>query len=106
MEFVGKTIWITGASSGIGKELAIQLSKFNTKLILSARNLSALEEVKKTCELSNANVAIVALDLEATETLADKASEALTVFDGIDILVNNGGISQRSLAKDTQLFVD
>ena len=45
-----KVVWITGASSGIGKSLAIELSKQDVNLILSSRNKSALEEVKNQCK--------------------------------------------------------
>ena len=50
MDFNNKVIWITGASSGIGKGLAIALSKLNTQLILSSRNEEALLSVKAVCD--------------------------------------------------------
>ena len=46
MNFTGKTIWITGASSGIGKAVAIELSVNNTYLILSGRKEEALNDVR------------------------------------------------------------
>ena len=52
MPFSDKIIWITGASSGIGKALAIELSNQNAKLILSSRNKEALELVKNKCKHS------------------------------------------------------
>ena len=54
--FYNKTIWITGASSGIGEALAIELSKLDANLILTARRKEELERVKKAC--GNKNVAI------------------------------------------------
>jgi len=105
MNFTNKVIWITGASSGIGKALAIELSNLGAKLILSARNTSALETVKKAC-VNPESVKVLPLDLEEYSIINSKASEAIKWFGRIDILVNNGGISQRSLVKDTSIFVD
>ena len=105
MSVKNKIIWITGASSGIGKSLAILLSRQNTKLILSSRNESALNEVKNLCN-DKENVKVLPLDLEKYEDFQDKVSQAISLFGTVDILVNNGGISQRSLAKDTSIAVD
>lgn len=95
-----KTVWITGASSGIGKELAIQLSAKNAQLILSGRNEASLEEVKNLCS-NPANIKLLTLDLEQTNQLDAKAQEAIACFGQLDVLINNAGISQRSKAKET-----
>ena len=105
MDFSNKVVWITGASSGIGKALAIELSKRNATLILSSRKTATLELVKQACA-NPSKVKILALDLEAATTLHQKVAAAITLFGGVDILVNNGGISQRAFAKDTELSVD
>lgn len=105
MNFSNKVIWITGASSGIGKALAIELFSKGAKLILSSRKLESLEKVKELCGKSN-NIAILPLDLEKYELLNSKVKEAISYFGNIDVLVNNGGISQRSFAKDTNISVD
>jgi dehydrogenase/reductase SDR family protein 7B len=105
MNFSNKTIWITGASSGIGKALAIELSNQNAKIILSSRRKEDLELVKNACK-NPSEVKIVVLDLEGYTNLQPKVDEAMTTFGTIDILVNNGGISQRSFVKDTQIAVD
>ncbi|CAL2077801.1 SDR family oxidoreductase [Tenacibaculum sp. 190524A05c] len=105
MGLENKIIWITGASSGIGKSLAIHLSQQNTKLILSSRKESSLNEVKKMCNNPD-NVSVLPLDLEDYSNFSDKVQQAISVFGRIDILVNNGGISQRSLAKNTNISVD
>lgn len=97
--------WITGASSGIGKSLAIELSRQSTKIILSSRNKLALDEVKALCS-NPKDVAVLPLDLENFESLTTKVDEAIAFFGKIDVLVNNGGVSQRSLAKDTNILVD
>ncbi|WP_442265197.1 SDR family oxidoreductase [Tenacibaculum sp. ZS6-P6] len=105
MTIKNKIVWLTGASSGIGKSLAILLSRQNTKLILSSRSESTLNEVKALC-LFPENVKILPLDLEDYENLSEKVNTAKMFFGKIDILINNGGISQRSLAKDTGVLVD
>lgn len=105
MNFTNKVVWITGASSGIGKALAIELAKQGAKLILSARNKEKLEVVKQLCE-HNETIKILPLDLEDYNKLFDKVNEAINWFGRIDILVNNGGISQRSLANETSIDVD
>ena len=105
MSFSNKIIWITGASSGIGKALAIELSNQNAKLILSSRKNESLELVKKECS-NQESIKILTLDLEAINTFNEKTEEAIKSFGKIDILVNNGGISQRSFAEDTSLNVD
>jgi short-subunit dehydrogenase len=64
-----------------------------------------LELVKQACA-NPSKVKILALDLEAATTLHQKVAAAITLFGGVDILVNNGGISQRAFAKDTELSVD
>ncbi|QOD59719.1 SDR family oxidoreductase [Polaribacter haliotis] len=105
MSFSNKVIWITGASSGIGKALAIAFADKNAKLILSSRKKEALELVKNECK-NNENVKIITLDLEDYNNLQTKAVEAIATFGKIDILINNGGISQRSLVENTQISVD
>ncbi|CAM1339100.1 SDR family oxidoreductase [Tenacibaculum aestuarii] len=105
MKFKDQVFWITGASSGIGKSLTIELANLGAKLIISSRNESVLYEVIKECKFPE-KVAVLALDLEAYESLASKVVEAVSFFGRIDVLVNNGGISQRSLVKDTSIAVD
>ena len=105
MTFSNKVIWITGASSGIGKGLAKELSKYDCKLILSSRRQESLEAVKKDCENSD-TIAILPFDLTDYENLKPIAEKAIQLFGTIDILINNGGISQRSLVIDTDISVD
>lgn len=85
--------------------MAIELSKLDTKLILSARNEEQLIAVKQACKNSDA-IKILPLDLEHYLSLHEKAIEAIKWFGRVDILVNNAGVSQRSLVKDTHISVD
>ncbi len=103
----GKVIWITGASSGIGEGLTYELVKKGAKLILSARRKEELERVKGNCPaIAQPFIRILPLDLSEPSTLKLSVEAAIQLFGHVDILVNNGGISQRSLAKDTTLDVD
>ncbi|RRQ48792.1 SDR family oxidoreductase [Maribacter algicola] len=99
-----KVIWVTGASSGIGEALSYKLNGLGAKLILSARRKTELERVKNNCSFPN-NVAVLPLDLANFTELEDMPKKALSLYGYIDILVNNGGVSQRSLIKDTSFKV-
>jgi len=102
-----KVIWITGASSGIGEALVYELAQKNVKLILSSRRKDELQRVKGNCSASaQANIGILPLDLSETSTLKLSADAAIQLFGYVDVLINNGGISARALAKDTMLDVD
>jgi len=98
-----KVIWITGASSGIGEAVAVALSKLNTRLILSARRADELARVQQLC--SAAEVRIVPLDLTAADMLEEATRLAIDCYGHIDVLVNNGGISQRSYVHETGMDV-
>jgi short-subunit dehydrogenase len=106
-KLTGKVIWITGASSGIGEALTYALAKRGNRLILSARRTEELERVKNNCAGTDPkDIHILPLDLGEINQLKERTEEAIRVFGHIDVLINNGGISQRSLAKDTSLEVD
>ena len=103
--FQDKVVWITGASSGIGAEMAVQLSNAGAKVVLSARTTEKLEKVRNT--LKNPEFALVLpLDLEDTRNIQAKVDEVVATYGQIDILVNNGGLSQRSEAAETTLEID
>lgn len=100
-----KVVWITGASSGIGEALAKEYAKLGAKLIISARRELELERVKKESQLSDDQCLVLPLDLELHDQMPDKVRKALDYFGHIDILINNGGISQRSLVRETDFAV-
>lgn len=103
----GKVIWLTGASSGIGEALAYHLAKKGAKLILSARRKDELERVKGNCHApAQPFVRVLPIDLSQTSTLKLSTEAAIQIFGHIDVLINNGGISQRSLVAETDLDVD
>lgn len=105
MYYKDRIIWITGASSGIGAALARELSRQGSTLILSARNVKKLEEVRQTLT-DPARHEVLPLDLTKTDSLEGIAAEAVGYYGRVDFLFNNGGVSQRSLAIDTPIDVD
>ena len=101
-----KVVLITGASSGIGEELAYAFAKEGAFLILSARNTKKLEEVKNNCLIHTKKCWILPMDLSNTEGLKESVNNILTQTGRIDLLINNAGRSQRSFAKETPLAND
>src|SRR3954471_12704788 len=104
--FHNKVVWITGASSGIGEALAKTFSKKGAKLVLSSRRIEELERVKKALNISEDRIFILPLDLTTTTHIDSLTQQVIQRFGQIDILVNNGGISQRSLTKDAPIDID
>jgi len=102
MSYNGKVVWITGASSGIGEALAYALAATGAKLVLSARNEKRLDEVRLGCPSPDSHL-VLPLDLERSGDFDSCARTVLDRYGQIDVLVNNGGISQRSLAADTNM---
>ncbi len=105
MDFMNKVVWITGASSGIGEALSRRLASRGARLILSSRNSENLKSLADQLEKDAASVHILPLDLADTEALPAKGREALNVHGHVDILINNGGISQRSAVIDLDMEV-
>ncbi|PYQ50679.1 MAG: short chain dehydrogenase [Acidobacteria bacterium] len=100
MRFRDKVVWVTGASSGIGEAVAIAFSKEGARLVLSSRNAAELERVRRSCAGDGHRV--IPLDL----TDPDSFPAAVERAGHVDILVHSGGVSQRSLAADTDLATD
>src|SRR5690606_37681535 len=99
-----KRVWITGASSGIGEALAQAFAEHGAHLILSARNEQELNRVAAECVAAGAaSVIVQPLDLAQHDAIPGIAEKILRQVGKVDILLNNGGISQRSLVKDTSL---
>jgi short-subunit dehydrogenase len=98
MRFGGTTVWITGASSGIGEALAGAFAAEGARLVLSGRRRDALDALAARLGAESLVLPFEATDWEA---LAEAAQAAWDWRDGVDLLVNNAGISQRSLAIDT-----
>lgn len=100
-----KVIWITGASSGIGFELTKQLADLGARIVLSARRRDVLEEIVSQLPGGASRHWVAPLDLAAVDELIPAAEAYLKEIGPVDVLINNGGISQRSLFLDTDLDV-
>ena len=100
MDFQGRRVWITGASSGIGEALALAFHGAGAKLILSARREDELKRVQTACG-GEPGTLVLPMDVTNVQELPDKTGQALGMFNGIDILVLNAGITQRSRTRET-----
>lgn len=102
VELRGKVIWITGASSGIGKAIALEAARQGARLILSGRREALLDEVARECDrLGAAGARALAFDLEDAEGRAGACDRAPTHFGALDVVILNAGISQRATFLDT-----
>ncbi|MGC5745215.1 SDR family oxidoreductase [Chryseobacterium sp. NFX27] len=105
--FNNKVVWVTGASSGIGEALVKELAlKSSAKIILSSRNKDQLNAVAEKAGLEANRFFVLPLDLEDYKKMTDVVAEAIEKFGKIDVLINNAGLSQRSLAMETDIEVD
>lgn len=105
-EINNKTIWITGASSGIGEACAYLFAKENANLILTALEEDKLEKVKEKCLGLGGKCEILTYNLADIEGIDELVAKAFSLFGKIDVMYNNAGISQRGLAGETLFSVD
>jgi short-subunit dehydrogenase len=106
MNFTGKTVWVIGASSGIGKALSMDFAKLKATLVLSSRNVNELELVKKNCLEYTEHCSVIPMDLEDNDNYNPLVAKVIEEYKSIDYLIVNGGISQRSLIHETPLKID
>ncbi len=104
--FKDKVIWITGASSGIGEALALELARQGARLILTARREEELKRVALLTQLPELDLLILPFDLSNTSNASGLAAQVMNKFGRIDILINNGGMSQRSEAAETSETIE
>ena len=100
-----KIIWVTGASSGIGEAVVKAYAAAGAKVVLSARNSTSLNQIKNKL-LNPDKCLVVPLDLADSSSIAKAVTIIIDAFGTVDILINNGGISQRSLVNETPLEID
>lgn len=100
-----KVIIITGASSGIGKAMALDAAKRGAKIVLAARNESKLMEVQQQIENLGAESITVKCDVSIEEDCKNMVDTSLEKFQKVDILINNAGISMRAILEETETQV-
>jgi len=103
--FSDRIVWITGASSGIGEALALAFAQSGATLVLSSRRAAELERVRLACARPDTHLCLP-LDLAQSATFPSAVAAVLARFGRIDLLVNNGGVSQRALAADAAPAVE
>ncbi len=102
----GKVVFITGASSGIGRALAIEFAKLQCKLFLTGRNVAELEQTAAACRNYTNDIYIEKLDVAISNDIIAAVEKVLYIYGKVDILINNAGISQRSLVAETPIDID
>ena len=98
--FQGKTVWITGASDGLGEALAHAFRAAGARLVLSARREAALARVAGDLGGGPDEVLVVPMDLTRPEAIEDAVRTVHTRLGAVDVLVNNAGQTQRALVRD------
>ena len=96
-----QVVVITGASSGIGRETALQLGKLGASVVLAARNEPALQEVAHEIRAAGGRAYVVPTDVAIQEQVEHLATEAINAFARIDTWVNNAAVSIYALVEDT-----
>ena len=99
-----ETVWITGASSGIGEACALRYAAQGARLILTSSSRERLDPVAARCrEKGAADVCVLPCDLGDPAAVEGLGEQAWNAFGGIDIVYLNAGISQRTTVEDTSL---
>jgi dehydrogenase/reductase SDR family protein 7B len=104
--FTGKVVWITGASSGIGRELVRAFVRGGSRVIASSNDSDGLQSVIDECSRMKGGITAVAFDLGETDDIGELVAGVVMKEGRIDMLLNIGGISQRALISDTPLWLD
>jgi len=100
--FKEKVCWVTGAGSGIGAALSEQLVKEGATVILSGRKVDKLHQVQQKIDPETINTIVQVLDLSQSDNFDSITEKLIMETGGIDYLINNAGISQRSKAIETE----
>jgi dehydrogenase/reductase SDR family member 7B len=106
MKFVGKTFWITGAASGMGRSLAIEMASQKVRLIISDRDQDGLNQTATEIEAKGSFAVIEILDMSDSKAIFETANRLIEEGEIISGLYQFAGISQRSLVAETPLEND
>ncbi len=101
----GKSVIITGASSGIGNALAFHYAKAGAQVAINGRDPEKLERAASALKQTGAQILSVPGDVSIERDCELLVNKTLSTFGGVDILINNAGISMRGLFQDTSLSV-
>ena len=101
-----RSVWITGASSGIGAAVARRLARKGLTLYLSGRSVDRLNDVAEACREAGADVRVVPFDMADAHTRRSAIDQVLSADPLPDVLINNAGVSQRGRAVETDVAVD
>ncbi len=104
--FKDRVIWITGASSGIGSALAIELARVGAVLALSGRDPRSLGNIVREVEHMGARAKAFPFDISASPNIPALVEEIIGHFGRIDLLINNAGISQRARVEESDSTID
>ena len=103
MDFKNKTVLITGASSGIGKQTAIEFAKLGANIILVARRKEKLDDLASQLEKFNIKTFVCQCDVSDKTQVKEMSKTVLEKFDSIDVLVNNAGFAIYGSVKDLSI---
>jgi NAD(P)-dependent dehydrogenase (short-subunit alcohol dehydrogenase family) len=101
----GKAVIITGGSSGIGRALAEEFGRHGCQVLITGRNKEHLDEAVSDLRSKNIQIYGFPSDVSQEEDCRRMAEEAMRLFGRIDILINNAGITMRSLFEEVDLAV-
>lgn len=102
MDLTGRTALVTGASSGLGRHFAGVIARAGARVALAARRRDALEETSATIEAAGGTAVAVAMDVTDPDSVSRAVAEAADALGGIDILINNAGVTASAAFLDME----
>ena len=89
----GRVVVVTGASSGLGRAIAVEFARGHSSLVLGARRTEALEDTARSCRIAGGEAIAVATDVTREQDVIELAAAALDRWDRIDVWINNAGVT-------------